>query len=243
METASLITESTTEEPQVEEPYYDKDMKELEGMARCKTMRHWNRNKLCAIAITTTGPRARYHEIIDIAVVPLGIDYDRDKEIIPFMCVIKPDYPDRADDLKCCRQTDLRRAMKQGCDPIDAEGAFLNWKETKLRLAFNKMSVQKQIIPLGHRWHDIEPFLRAWIGDENYDSVFLNEVRDTSIAGSYLSDWCAEHSERESFNRVYRMSAMCNIAGVQYETTKEAIHNALAVAKLYQTMIRKSAFI
>jgi len=240
VEDSDMIPESTTEEKPVEP---DAALMALKGVDRCKTMRHWNRNKLCAIAIATTGPKARFHELVDIAVVPIDLDYERDRSIVPFMCMIRPDYPERSHDIKYLTKADLNRVMKQGCDCIDAEGAFMDWKETKLRLAFNDMSVQKQIIPLAHRWHDIEPFLRAWLGDDNFDSIFFNEARDTSIAGSFLSDWCAEHSQRETFNRVFRMSAMCNIADIQYEPTKEAIHNALAVAKLYQTMIRKSVFI
>ena len=58
---------------------------------------HLNGNLLVSVDLETTGRRPGYHEIIQIACVPLGPELKPAPGLLPFYTEIKPNFPERAE--------------------------------------------------------------------------------------------------------------------------------------------------
>ena len=56
---------------------------------------HLNGCLMAAVDLETTGTRPGYHEIIQIAVVPLDSDFRPLADVRPFYTLVKPEYPER----------------------------------------------------------------------------------------------------------------------------------------------------
>ena len=62
-------------------------------MSKSRVMKHWNGHQLCAIDTETTGLEAGYHEIVEIAIIPLDSEIKPRTDVLPFNIFIKPDFP------------------------------------------------------------------------------------------------------------------------------------------------------
>ena len=56
---------------------------------------HLNGCLMAAVDLETTGTRPGYHEIIQIAVVPLDSDFKPLADVRPFYTLVKPNHPER----------------------------------------------------------------------------------------------------------------------------------------------------
>jgi hypothetical protein len=199
---------------------------------------------VCALDINTTGPDPRLHEIVQIVLIPLTPDYEISRTLLPFMATVKPDREHTwTGKAPACTRPTLSRALRVGADPADVVGALFEWKEKRLGLWYNGFGIQKKIIPLGHNICGLAlPFLRQFMGESDFNDFFHWEPRDTMIAGLFLNDHCNLHAEMEPYNRVYRLSAMCNIAGLPYERLDSAANDAKAARMLWKHLCQRSVF-
>jgi DNA polymerase III epsilon subunit-like protein len=60
-------------------------------------MVHLNGNLLCAVDVETTGIIPGFHDLIQVAALPLNADLEPLKTVPPFYMNLKPEYPERAD--------------------------------------------------------------------------------------------------------------------------------------------------
>jgi DNA polymerase III epsilon subunit-like protein len=203
---------------------------------------HLNGNVMCSIDTETTGLDCTFHELIQIAVLPLTDSFEVDDRIDPFVCLMKPDYPDRWDPKAASVNGLFEKANKHGLDRGIAFDLFKGWFREVLKIP-ETMSppYTKQIAPLAQNWTFDYGFINAWMGEDLDGRPFLDdfitrrEPRDTKIVCAYLNDLAYMNNERCPFPR-YSLGALCDRLCIPHPNKHDALGDAEATAKVYQRL-------
>lgn len=188
-------------------------------------MQHLNGDLLCAIDCETTGLIAGEHDLIEIAVLPLGADLEPLKTIPPFVCLIKPKRPQNVDPI----------AMKVNnitidttfFDPWDAADLFDQWFQN-LGLA-----PRKQIAPLAHNWPFDRSFILDWLGQETFGQLFSRRYRDTMVMALFADDRACFQIGQLPFSKVDLTYCLSSI-GLHRDRAHRALDDAAATAQLWK---------
>lgn len=189
-------------------------------------------NPLAVVDVETTGVIGGYHEIIQIAVLPLNMDMEIAEEVQPFYTNLKPTFPERAmegsakvhginmDDLLLNAPTQER-----------ALDYFLEW--------FSKLPLghRRRLTPVAHNWGFERSFLVPWLGPELFNNIFVPLPRDTMIFATMLNDRAALLGKEMPFPRV-NLGAMCKYFGVNLDDAHDALADCVATAKLYANLMK-----
>lgn len=180
-----------------------------------------------AIDVETTGLIPGYHEIIQIAVQPLDDEFDPEGE--PMYCRLLPEYPERADP-EALAKSGLRLN-----DPALSQerGADVLWEH------FEKWG-GKGLIPLAHNWSFERGFLGAWLGEELFSQVFFGHARDSMLFALQYQDRADILGQKRPFTSV-SLESLCEQFGIVNEKPHDALHDAIAGAKLYRALLTGSA--
>lgn len=197
-----------------------------------RTAVHFNGNLICAIDTETSGLKAGFHDILQIAVIPLNPDLTPNTEIIPFHTKLVPKRPWNFDDAstKVSGQT-LEDAKEYGMDPWTAVDLFEQW--------FKRLGLpeRKLIVPLGHNFQFDKGFILDWLGgQEAYNAYFHGHVRDTMQAALLINDASDWQSEAIPFPKV-SLKYLCNLLGVQLLNAHDALADAMASAECYRKLL------
>lgn len=111
-------------------------------------------NLICAVDIETTGLDPRIHEIIDLAIIPLDMNWGPDERYSPFNQRIRAEHPESAQE-KALEKHGLD--INQGASQKKARDNFISW------LGENNITGRIQI--LGHNAGFDLNFLKAWTGN------------------------------------------------------------------------------
>jgi len=189
-----------------------------------------NGNLLASIDLETTGTQPGYHEIIQIAIVPLNSDIRPLQELPVFYTNIKPKFPKRASKVAAAKHgisiTDL---LLQAPDAEKVEDLLVEWFE-RLDLPFGKV-----LVPLAHNWAFESSFLKAWLGVEMVDRLFHSHARDGMLTAIHLNDRAAFAGEPAPFNRV-GLGSICHKLGIVNTQAHDALADAYAGAEVYRAM-------
>jgi DNA polymerase III epsilon subunit-like protein len=206
------------------------------------SLQHLNGGQFCAIDIETSGNIPGWHEILQIAILPLDSHLEVRKDVIPFTIYMIPESPERAqpEALKV-NKLKLEHMQKQGIDQFDAIDLFERWKE-KLKLSWNKYgSAQSKIVPLGHNYHFDQAFIRHWMGEETYNHHFSWEYRDTKRTAMYLNDRAAFHGETVPFSKT-QLTYLARCLKVEHSHGHDALQDCVMTAKVYKKMCHMGLF-
>lgn len=205
---------------------------------------HCNGNLPCAIDCETTGLIPGFHDILQIAVIPLTPMFEPSKDLPYFEMRLKPKRPQNASlQATQINRISLDKAMAHGVDPWDALDRFDEW--------FKRLNLpeRKQIIPVGHNYLAFDRLMiRDWMagtliptnqitGWENYNHYFHWHVRDTMMAALYLNDVSYWQGESVRFPKV-TLSQICNVLKVPQGASHDAVSDALAAAAIYRKLMR-----
>lgn len=200
-------------------------------------MVHWNGNQLCAIDCETTGFDAHFHELIQIAIVPLDSNIQIRKDVQPFNIELIPDHPERAD----AQATEVHRLKMadlcaNGFDREAAKDLLEAWID-KLGLPLNKGGVNRcKIIPLGQNYAFDMGFIKRWLGVDFYQELFHYHYKDTMIAAAYLNDAAAMQAEDVPYSKI-GLKWLCNKLNVQLDRHHDALADAVATAEVYRRLL------
>jgi len=197
-----------------------------------KSLSTMHGNLLCALDVETTGVMCGYHEIIQIAIIPLDNDFDPNSDYPVFRTLLIPDrealWSPEAEEK---HGISLEYVKSHGLSQMKAADYFDKWYEG-LNLPFTK-----KIVPLAHNWAFERGFLQHWLGSESFNHYFQFHARCTMILGGMLTDLCAWHGKPIPFYEK-NLGAMCTKMGIVLENAHDAYYDSLATAKLYQAIIR-----
>lgn len=199
---------------------------------RITSLPHLNGNPLAAIDVETTGRIGGYHEIIQVAIVPLSMDLEIAKYVTPFYQNIKPLFPERVEPRAVgMRNVNIDDLILNAPEPERVLDYLLEWY-SRLPLAHGR-----KLTPLAHNWAFDSSFLIPWLGPDLYTALFYPIPRDTMNWASSLNDRAAIAGYPAPFSAV-RLGTLCRQFGVVNEQEHNALADALATAKLYQAMLR-----
>jgi len=190
-----------------------------------------NADILVAVDVETTGRLAGYHEIIQIAVVPLNSDITPVEHINPFYMNIAPEHPERCEnEASSIHGLDIEELVNNCPDQWAAADYFDDWFKA-LELPY-----KKKMAPLAHNWAFEKGFLSHWLGLESFDQLFHFHPRDSMLFGISINDAAAYHGMTCPFPYV-GLKAMCKKYNIEVPHSHDALCDALCEAKLYKAML------
>jgi DNA polymerase III epsilon subunit-like protein len=190
-----------------------------------------NNNLLVAVDVETTGLLCGYHEIIQVAVVPLNSEIQPCENMRPFYISIRPEHPERQKGAAGIHHLNLEDLLSSSVSQEKAADLFDEWFDN-LDLPFGK-----RLAPLAHNWAFERGFLSHWLGLETFDGIFHPYARDTWCLATIINDAAAWHGRTIPFTRI-NLGAMCEKFGFEIINAHDALADSLATARLYREMIR-----
>jgi len=202
------------------------DLKLYSGMV------HLNGHLMTAIDLETTGTQPGYHEIVQIAIVPLDADFQPLQEARPFYTLVKPEHPERASaGAKHKHKIPMERLMMEAPPQDKVKDWLVEWFEA-LRLPFKRC-----LVPLAHNWAFESSFLKAWLGVPMVDQLFHAHARDSMLYAVAINDRAACNAEPVPFPSV-ALGSLCNKLNIVNTNPHDALADCITGAKVYRTLLR-----
>ncbi len=194
---------------------------------------HLNGNLLCALDTETTGFLPGFHDLIELAIVPLDENIEPHKRVMPLNFTIQPKRPENIDPAAMSvNKMSLLDIQINGTDPWKSAEAFEEWFE-KLNLGPGK-----RLSPLAHNWPHDRGFLQDWLGPKTFDYIFDSRYRDTMVAALYDNDYADHRTEPYPYPKV-NLNYLCNMCQVENTRAHRALEDALATSQCYRKMLEK----
>ncbi len=189
-----------------------------------------NGNILAALDLETTGLMDGYHEIVQVAVVPLDTNLDP-MDVSPFCMYIKPDHPKRATP-RAMEVNGIDMDFLMTCpDKWQVAACFDEWYENFGMLADKKLVYLTQNAPF-----DVS-FMKQWLGILGFEKYFHRRGRDTMFLAAGLNDQAAWKNNPIPFSRV-GLKDLCKALGVPLDNHHDALADCIATAKVYRELLR-----
>lgn len=202
------------------------------------SMQHWNGHQIAAIDVETSGLDPYWHEILQIAVLPLDSNLRPRTDIIPFNLDLKPEFPHRIEkEAIKVNKLDIQRICLRGHDQDKAIDMFEDWV-SRLGLPYTPSGERKRIIPLAHNYCFDKPFIQRWLGVKRYSSIFDSRYRDTMSLSVFLNDRAAMHAEKVPYSK-NNLSWLCTKLNVPLERAHDAMQDCAATAEVYRKLLQQ----
>lgn len=200
-------------------------------MAR-RSMIHMNGHLLCAIDVETTGLQPRFHDVIQVCLLPLDSECNPLKGVIPFYGELQPRRPENIDyKAMTVSKLNLFKIMQDAMTADRMVDLFVEWYD-KLPLPENK-----RLVPLAHNWVHDHGFLTDWLGYEHMQYYFWGHYRDTQCAALFENDKADAQVEQTPYPKL----GLTNLAarlGIQHERAHDSLADCLTTAAVYKRMLR-----
>jgi len=192
-------------------------------------MNSWNGHLLTAVDVETTGTLAGWHEIIQIAAVPLDQHLDPLDNF--FYINMQPEHPERISK-EAERKHKIKLSDLEGC-VTQERGAdlFEEWFKG-LDLMFNK-----RLLPMAHNWGFERSFLIHWLGEESFNEMWQGTPSDTIAVARFINDLCIWHARKHPFGYL-NLGGLCDQFDIPLEDAHDALADCIATAKLYRSFIQ-----
>lgn len=195
---------------------------------------HLRGNPLAAVDIETTGDEGGFHEICQIAIVPLNHNLEPcySDDIKPFYIEkIAPLYPER------CKLAAMRvhgmsidELLMEGVSQATALNLLLDWFD-KLRLPH-----LKRLTPIAHNWGTEKSFLTPWMGPDLMNTIFHPHPRDTMQYCNFINDFSAMSGGDKIFTGL-GLSKVCRTLHISNEHEHNALSDAIATGHFYRAIL------
>lgn len=187
-------------------------------------------NILCSLDTETTGRIDGYHDLVQVAIVPLDGNLDP-MDLSPFYMTIRPDHPTRASK-KAMAVNGLSLAQLASAPSLlQVADCFDTWFED-LRLP-----VGRKLVSLTHNAAFDIPFIKHWLGELGFEKYFHFVGRDSMFLARGLNDTAAWQNKKIPFNRT-GLGDLCEYFGIQLDDHHDSLADALATAKVYRELLR-----
>lgn len=194
-----------------------------------------NGHVMCAVDTETSGMKAGYNDIIEVAVVPLNADLRPMPGVLPFHTIVRPKmrYPDAwTEEAEKVHGHKLEDVMLHGVEPFRAADLFDTWFQ-RLELA-----PYKKIAPLGKNWGFDRGFLEDWLGPKTFNGIFWHRVRDLQPVVAYLNDQAEFDGEACPFPQTAQEDIRARLK-IAPRKAHRAIDDALVLADCYRAVIKR----
>ena len=205
-----------------------------------KTLQHLNGDIFVAVDVETTGDTPGFHEVVQIALVPLDSNLN-EIEVMPFYINLKPERPETAQKAAMkVNKLDIEDLQLKGMDRWVACDMLRKWIDTTLGLGYNKYGTKKaRLRPVGHNFVGFDQvMLKAWLEDcgEEYTEFFYPIGADTMLEGASINTKFGMRGVDPKLPKLV-IKEMCREMGIPYEAYKH--HDALYDARLAGRLFKK----
>jgi DNA polymerase III epsilon subunit-like protein len=199
-------------------------------------MKHLYGNVLAAVDVETSGRRAGYHEIIQIAILPLDSDIRPLAGVRPFYTTVKPLYPTRADEKSTkVHGISIAELVLHALEPDRVQELLLEWFKSI------DLPVGKCLVPLAHNWAFESSFLKAWLGVDLAGEIFHGNARDAMLHALSLNDRAVFRGQEPPFGFV-GLKSLCKHFKVVNSRPHDALADCVAEAEVYRAMLTSNEF-
>lgn len=196
-----------------------------------RSLTHHNGNLLASVDLETTGTQPGYHEIIQIAIQPLDINYERHPTLGYFECYVRPLHPGRAEpDAMRVNHLSLED-LESAAHPDEVQDALIDWSST---MGF---PLERKFIPVVHNWAFEASMLKAWLGVPLVDHLFNGVARDSQALAVGINDMAAAQGRELPFKEV-NLKWLSNHFGITNSRPHDALCDAVAGASLYGALTK-----
>ncbi len=207
-----------------------------------KSMQHWNGHQLVAVDIETGGLDPSYHEILQIAILPLDSNIQIRRDVMPFYIEMAPEHPQRVEDEALKKNgLDMIRITYRGHNPDKAKDMLEDWVD-KLGLPYTNYGNRKRLMPLAQNWQFDSAFIKSWLGIDMFGSIFDSRGRDTQTAAAYLNDRAAMRGDVVPFSKI-NLAWLCNKLNVENNRAHDALQDCIATAEVYRRLLMSQGIV
>ncbi len=190
-----------------------------------------NGNLLCSIDTETTGTRPHFHDIVQIAIIPLDNDTRPDKNRMPFVMDLCPKNKDNVDsEAMRINRLKLCDIIVNGTDPYRAADLLMEWFEKQ------RLGPSRRLTPLGCNWPFDREFIMEWLGRETYDFIFDSAFRDVLACANYQNDRDGYLNKTFTYQHV-SLRSLCNTLEIERVRGHDACDDARVTAEVYRKML------
>lgn len=196
-----------------------------------RSMIHLNGQLLCAVDVETTGLIPGFHDLVQIAVLPLDSEINPLADVIPFYMTMKPIRPENIDwSTTSVTKLDLANIMLKAPDSYDAAHMFVEWFEDL------NLPLKKRIAPLASNWIFDSGFIKEWLGPTDFESRFHFHYRDTQPVALFMNDRADKHQSKLPFSRV-SVKSLGNHFDIVNLQAHDALQDCVTTAEIYKRML------
>lgn len=188
-------------------------------------------NILCAVDVETTGVLAGYHEIVQIACVPLNQHFEPHPDMKFLNLYMAPNCPERMEKEAVRKHKIDMKTLSTCISQSRGVELFEEWYR-KLELPFGK-----RLVPLAHNWGFERAFLIHWLGLDGFNDYWHIHPRDTMTMAASINDLYVWHGRKHPFNYL-GLPYLCNRFEINLDNAHNALADCLATAKLYAAFMR-----
>jgi DNA polymerase III epsilon subunit-like protein len=192
-------------------------------------MKHLRGSIIAAIDVETTGTDPRRHEIVQIAIVPLGPDLKPLKEA--FYTLIKPEYPERADPTSLAVHGITLEELEEANSQAKTADLLTEWVKSF------KLHSGCRLIPLSHSYTFEFGFLTAWLGPALRDELFHYHPRDAMVLALAMNDRAGLSGQPIPFESV-SLNKLCKHFGIVNKMPHDALYDCLAEIEVYKALLQ-----
>ena len=195
------------------------------------SMYHLNGNILCAVDVETTGFIPGFHDMWQIAVLPLDGEIQPSKNTMPFYMNMQVKRPENISKKAIkIANIDFYTAQKRAVDPWTAADMFDEWFQAL------KLPIYKKICPLASNWPFDRAFIIDWLGNETFQQLFHPHYRDTMVAALYDNDIANHRADKVEYHHV-SLSALAHKMDVVNAKAHDALQDCITTAEVYRRLI------
>lgn len=192
---------------------------------------HLNGNLLAAVDVETTGRRANFHEIVQIAILPLNADIHPLEGVTPFYTAMKPLHPERAEpDAFKVNGLDLDWLCQYAPEPDKVEQMLMAWLDNL------DLPMDRKLVPLAQNWAFESGFLQAWLGVALKERLFMGTARDSMTLALGFNDLAVCRGKPAPFEKV-NLGYLCEKFGIKNRKAHDALADCEAEAEVYRSMM------
>lgn len=195
-------------------------------------MINFNEHVLTVMDIETTGLQFDFHDIIQIALLPLDpVTLDPHPTYGPFYQNICPINPDRVNPV-AMKVNGLNMDDLLQCPTIDqVEDSLITWFDNL------NLPLGKRLIPLCQNSPFDIGFVRNWLGVDLYEGIFSRRGRDTMFLANGINDREQFRGFAAPFTEI-GLKPLCNKFGIEIGGHHDALQDCIATGKLYRELLR-----
>lgn len=207
-------------------------------------MQHWNGSMMCSIDIETTGDDPAWHEIWQIAILPLDSNIKPRQDLTPLNILIQPSGGPESwnpEVLAKMSKKQLSMLADYGLDRETGVQSLIEWHERLPLPLTSKGGFRTKVIPLGHNYKFDFHFLISLLGAKLYYDLFHPRHRCTMVDSLFMNDIAGMGGKTVPYSK-NNLQWLCNQRGISNEGAHDALIDCNRTAQLYRAMLLDHAY-